>query len=189
LRASLPIAVIVLAIGSVPLAAMSPKRVTTLGPALAPMGNVLFCERYPEDCEIKGSKKLVQMTEVRRKELKEINTKINNAISPEPDADREPIDQWTVNPLAGDCDDYAVTKRHELIKLGWPTSAVLLTEVRKPDGADHLLVVVRTSAGDFVLDNLQPTVRRLTQAKSDYQWVRMQSENDPRSWNIARVEG
>ena len=187
MRASLPIAVAITLIVTTPVATTSSVRVATLGPALAPMANVLFCERYPEDCAIKGSKKPFQMTEARRKELEEVNTKINSSISPKPDANKEPIDQWTVNPAAGDCDDYAVTKRHELIKLGWPTSAVLLAEVRRPEGAYHLIVVARTSAGDFVLDNLQSRVRELAQAKADYQWVKMQSADDPRSWSVAKV--
>ena len=53
-------------------------------------------------------------------------------------------------------------------------------EVATGYGKHHLVLVVRTHAGDLVLDNLQPEVRdwRLLQ----YRWVRIQSPANPAFW-------
>ena len=57
------------------------------------------------------------------------------------------------------CHDYAVTKRHELLTRGWPSRSLLLAEVVVPWGEHHLILVVRTSDGDLVLDNLNPGIK------------------------------
>ena len=96
-------------------------------------------------------------------------------------------DRWTIAPQMGDCNDYAVTKRHELLKRGWPSSALLLAEVVMPSGGHHLILVARTSSGDLLLDNLSPMVRPWTQAR--YQWVRIQSPANPAFWMVASSKG
>ena len=70
---------------------------------------------------------------------------------------------WLVAPHQGDCTDYAVTKRHELLARGWSSHSLLLTEVVVASGEHHLVLVVRTSEGDFVLDNLNAHVRPISQ--------------------------
>ena len=83
---------------------------------------------------------------------------------------------------AGDCNDYVVTKRNQLLARGWPSHALLMAEVSLPTGKHHLVLVVVTNDGEFVLDNMNPRVRPMTQAKPDYKWVRMQSNEDPDNW-------
>ena len=44
-------------------------------------------------------------------------------------------DYWTLpTDGKGDCEDYALLKRHELIRLGWPSSALLMTIVKDEKG-------------------------------------------------------
>lgn len=81
---------------------------------------------------------------------------------------------------AGDCNDYAVTKRHQLTAEGWPARAVLLSEVATASGEHHVVVVVRTSGGDLVLDNL--TDRIVPWFEKPYQWVRIQAPENPNYW-------
>jgi predicted transglutaminase-like cysteine proteinase len=78
------------------------------------------------------------------------------------------------------CNDYAVSKRFELLKRGWPARALLLSEVATDWGEHHLIFVVRTSVGDLVLDNLTPQIRPRTRAL--YRWVRMQTPKNPNYW-------
>ena len=68
-------------------------------------------------------------------------------------------EKWLINPSHGDCNDYAVSKRSELLARGWPTRALLLSEVVTAWGEHHLVLVVRSSAGDLVLDNLTTQIR------------------------------
>ncbi len=89
-------------------------------------------------------------------------------------------EKWVVAPVAGDCHDYAVTKRHDLLAKGWPAHALLLAEVVTSWGEHHLVLVVRTLEGDFVADNLAPDVRPLS--RTSYVWVRVQTPNNPMLW-------
>ncbi|WP_424578784.1 transglutaminase-like cysteine peptidase [Bradyrhizobium sp. USDA 241] len=54
-----------------------------------------------------------------------------------------------------------MSKRHELLRRGWPARVLLLSEVVMRSGEHHLVLLVRTSSGDFVLDNLTPRVKRV----------------------------
>ena len=53
----------------------------------------------------------------------------------------------------GDCEDYALLKRHTLIRKGWPVGSLLLTVVRDEKGEGHAVLTARTKQGDFILDN------------------------------------
>ena len=85
----------------------------------------------------------------------------------------------------GDCNDYAVTKRHELLESGLPAKALRLSVVKTSSGIGHLVLVVVTTKGDIVMDNLTETIR-LWQ-NTDYQWLKIQSANDARFWYEVKV--
>jgi hypothetical protein len=85
-----------------------------------------------------------------------------------------------ISPASGDCNDYAVTKRHELIKRGWPGQSLLLAEVVTRWGEHHLVLVVRTEGADLVLDSLSPQIRAWS--TTGYRWVRIQSPENPVYW-------
>jgi predicted transglutaminase-like cysteine proteinase len=160
-------------------------------PELAPMAHTIFCQGHPEDCEKKGGTAPAQLTVARKKELLKVNEVVNSTITSvdHPEGRRQP-EQWRVGPARGDCNDYAVTKQHELLQKGWPTASVLLAEViLTKTGEHHLIVVVRTSEGDFVLDNLKREVLPLAEAKTKYRWRRVQSTENPLYWRAAQVEG
>src|SRR5438552_11036795 len=84
-------------------------------------------------------------------------------------------------PKSGDCNDFAVTKRHELLARGWTSDALLLAEVVTRWNEHHIVLVLRTQDGDFVLDNLDGDVR--LRSISSYRWFRIQSPHDPRLWS------
>lgn len=87
---------------------------------------------------------------------------------------------WSDSPNKhGDCHDYAVTKRAELLARGWPASRLLLAEVKFDQTEDHLILIV-TNGDDLVLDNRRDDI--VPWAKSGYTLVRMQSPDDPDRW-------
>jgi predicted transglutaminase-like cysteine proteinase len=92
---------------------------------------------------------------------------------------------WRVARRAGNCHDYAVTKRHELIARGWPSHALIPAEVVTSWGEHHLVLVVRTRDSDLVLDNVSASVRPMAQIR--YPWVRAQSPKNPNFWSTVRV--
>jgi predicted transglutaminase-like cysteine proteinase len=152
-------------------------------PLLAPMAHARFCLQYPEDCKVRrmafrGSK--IALTPKLWSELVKVNLEVNRRIVPERNNEGVAGEKWLVSPARGDCNDYAVTKRHELLERGWPSRALLLAEVVVPSGEHHLVLVVHTSDGDFLADNLNANIRPWFKAR--YRWVRMQSPRNPQFW-------
>jgi predicted transglutaminase-like cysteine proteinase len=168
-------------------------RITFEEPTLAPMGHTVFCLRYREDCEtqkVDFRKRDIALTVERLNELNTVNRQVNRDITPQPNLTGG-LAQWLVGPRAGDCNDYAVTKRHELLERGWPSRSLLLSEVVVPSGEHHLVLVVRMKDSDqmrdidLVLDNLNANLRPVE--ITPYKWVRMESPSNPKYWSTVSV--
>ena len=167
-------------------------RIAFNKPVLAPVAFVRFCARYEADCQASpmGSDRApIPLTKARWAELAKVNQDVNRTIQPEANLAGVMAEEWLVAPRRGDCNDYAVTKRHALLARGWPSHSLLLTEVVIASGEHHLILVVRTSEDDFVLDNLSAQVRPVSQI--DYEWVRAQQIENPKFWskiNVVRAD-
>ena len=163
-------------------------RINFDAPVLAPMSFFRFCMRYPEDCKVRGvqaGEEPMTLTKERKAELAKVNRDVNRAITPHENDNGVMEEEWLVAPRAGDCHDYAVTKRHELLARGWPSSSLLLAEVVVASGEHHLVLVVRTNEEDVVLDNLNWNLRPVAQIP--YQWVRAQQAENPKFWSKISV--
>ncbi len=160
------------------------QRVSLSAPVLAPMAHTFFCLKYPAECKVRkvffrGGP--ITLTAKRWDELVHVNSQINRAIIQQPNRAGLAAEKWLIAPKAGECHDYAVTKRHELIGLGWPERDLLLSEVVTSWGEHHLVLVVRTSEGDLVADSLTSQLRDWSRAP--YRWVRVQSPDNPTLWS------
>jgi predicted transglutaminase-like cysteine proteinase len=161
-------------------------------PVLPPIGHSRFCLEYPDDCTahaVDFRRRQVALTAERWDELNTVNRDVNHAITPEVIQGSGATDEWVISPPAGDCVDYAVTKRHELLARGWPSRALLLSEVIVPDGEHHLVLVVRTKDADLVLDNLNANIRPAPLTYRQYQWVRIEIPQNPKLWARVRMPG
>lgn len=147
------------------------QRIQLETPTLAPMAYTRFCLEYREECEIHRLTSALGLTRARWGELVKVNAEVNRAIAPQPNDEGVLAERWLVSPRAGDCHDYAVTKRHELLARGWPSRALLLAEVVTNWGEHHLVLVIRTRDGDFVADNLNSNIRPWFAPR--YRWVRI----------------
>ncbi|MCV6547985.1 MAG: transglutaminase-like cysteine peptidase [Cohaesibacter sp.] len=144
--------------------------------ALAPMAYVEFCMRNKAQCATSRSKE-VKLTVASLKTLKRVNFEINRAIRPRNEAG----DTWKVNVHTGDCEDYALTKRSKLVKMGFPASALRMAVARTPYGEGHAVLVVSTNRGDFVLDNRNNEVRSFH--RTDLTWEKIQGKRNPLLWH------
>jgi predicted transglutaminase-like cysteine proteinase len=154
-------------------------------PVLPPIGHTRFCLQYPDDCahqSIDFRRRNVALTADRWYELNSVNRQVNRDIVPEVTAGNGTTEEWVISPPAGDCKDYAITKRHELLALGWPSRDLLLAEVVVPDGEHHLILVARTEDVDLVLDNLNANIRPVAMTYRQYQWVRVETPQNPKFW-------
>mgnify|MGYP001267568603 CR=1 FL=1 len=150
--------------------------------ALAPMGFIDFCKRFPASCtRQKTTPARIALTPERLRELVSVNDYVNRKIQPETDQNLFGLEEyWTIPVDAGDCEDYALLKQYYLEQLGWPRSTLLLTVVIDERGDGHAVLTVKTTAGDLILDNQNPTV--LDWTKTPYEFVKRQSSYDPRIW-------
>lgn len=166
----------------------SATRISFGTPVLEPIGHTRFCLKYPDECLVHGvdfRRRNIVLTSDRWAELNTVNREVNRDIIPEVTPGNDVTDEWVIAPSAGDCKDYAITKRHELLARGWPSRSLLLAEVIVPDGEHHLILVVRTKDADLVLDNLNANIRPVAMTYRQYQWIRIETPQNPHFW--ARV--
>ncbi|MDA7945878.1 MAG: transglutaminase-like cysteine peptidase [Hyphomicrobiaceae bacterium] len=152
------------------------------GRSLPPIGHVGFCEDFPSECtpDRKKSRK-VELTWKRKTELRDINKLVNRMVKPVSDMSLYGrIEHWTYPEGKGDCEDYVLLKQRMLIEHGWPAGALLITVVRDENNEGHAVLTVRTSQGDFLLDNKRSDIR--TWNDSPYTFIKRQSARDPRVW-------
>lgn len=152
------------------------------GEALPPIGHVGFCRRHPREClSLVSGNARIRLTAKRRHELKTVNDMVNRIVRPVSDQDLYGrLEHWTYPAGQGDCEDYVLLKSRLLVERGWPKSALLITVVRDENFEGHAVLTVRTSQGDFVLDNKRSDVRSWN--KTPYTFVKRQSYRNPRIW-------
>jgi predicted transglutaminase-like cysteine proteinase len=151
---------------------------------LPPFEHTVFCVRYPRECEkVEAGTALKSAPSTRWLLMNYVNHAVNNLISPKPAVPNAPEARWSISPREGDCADYAVTKRHMLIEFGWPSSSLLLAEVTLiATGEHHLVLVLKESNAAWVLDNLTPSILRVSETLTRYRWVRIESADVPKIW-------
>jgi predicted transglutaminase-like cysteine proteinase len=142
----------------------------------APVPFYAFCERYPGQCQATGSGR-VALSPQRMAQMQTVNERVNAAIQPRTQAD---YSSWDLGATSGDCNDYAVEKRRQLISLGWPSRALSLSVAVTGWGQGHLVLTVRTDQGDYVLDNMRGSI--MLAHDTGYTWVKRQSASNPKVW-------
>lgn len=145
---------------------------------MAPFASVVFCMQNSGQCRDTGGPAVVTLDAGRRAQLISVNASVNRSIRPVNDP--AGTDVWSVDVDEGDCEDYALTKRKHLLDLGWPSSALRIAVARTAAGEGHAVLVAKTSAGDYVLDNRTSKIKDWR--STDLRWIMIQSQNSPRKW-------
>ncbi|MFI0849402.1 transglutaminase-like cysteine peptidase [Mesorhizobium sp. IMUNJ 23232] len=163
----------------------------TGGRTTQPVGHYEFCQKLPNECRQKTARH--QPVELSRRlwsAIISVNNAVNASVAPKTDMEiwgREEV--WSYPNGQGDCEDYALEKRRQLMALGVPAGDLLITVVRQPNGDGHAVLTVRTSLGDYVLDNLEPRV--LAWDETPYTYLKRQSDTNSGVWvkiNDGRAE-
>jgi predicted transglutaminase-like cysteine proteinase len=153
------------------------------GPTSIPVGHAEFCATYRDECGANGSvRDAMELDEELWDELVSVNARVNSEIVPITDAQSYQVPEFWTYPERGygDCEDYALAKRRELIRAGWDPSTLLLAVVRESNGAGHAVLMVRTDRGDLVLDNQVVEVRPWNE--TNYQFIKRQSQQNAGEW-------
>jgi predicted transglutaminase-like cysteine proteinase len=141
-----------------------------------------FCRQNPRDCEADPSSPYeVDLTDENLELIQRTNLAVNHRVRPRTDQRHWGVaDKWSYpDDGYGDCEDYALLKRKLLIKAGLSPRALLMTVVWDKN-AGHAVLVVHTTNGDYVLDNLSNKVR--VWSETPYRFVKRQSPRDPKQW-------
>lgn len=103
--------------------------------------------------------------------LKKINQNINSFTYKTDLVKHDQLDYWSSlidKHKAGDCDDYALTKRRLLIEEGVPYECLFPT-ICMVDNEGHLVLIVRTNLNDLLMDNIEKRV--VDVKKVNYKWL------------------
>lgn len=149
-------------------------EVVTRTAAVTPLPMRYFCAQNKSQCAAGGAPQ-VAMTPNLMAVLKQVNIRFNRSIRPEADT----ADIWELNPTSGDCEDYVLSKRAALISKGVSGGALRIAYTHTRRGEPHAVLVVKTSEGDYVLDNLNDSVKTLR--ASGYN-IRSMSSPNPTRW-------
>ncbi|MBX3579845.1 MAG: transglutaminase-like cysteine peptidase [Rhizobiaceae bacterium] len=162
--------------------AFANSSMTTGGRTTQPIGHYEFCQREPGECSQKTAKKApVELTRKLWSAMIDVNNAVNMMVAPRTDMEMWGKEElWSYPDKVGDCEDYVLEKRRRLMKMGVSAGDLLITVVRQPNGDGHAVLTVRTSRGDFVLDNLE--LRVLAWADTEYTYLKRQSERNSGAW-------
>jgi predicted transglutaminase-like cysteine proteinase len=151
--------------------------------APVPSGFISFCTRFPAQCTLsQNAPAVIALSAQQWLELQEINQTINLAIKPMDDQRHYGrAEYWNIpSDGFGDCEDYALTKRRDLIAAGLPAQALRMAVVVTAEGEGHAVLTVVTDHGDYVLDNLTNTIRSWDE--TGYRWIERQDPNNAWGW-------
>jgi predicted transglutaminase-like cysteine proteinase len=167
--------------------AFASQSMVTGGLTSQPIGHYEFCQANPVECNIRLREPGPEhMSGALWKQIVAVNVGVNAATKPMNDVDIYGKDEvWAyADNGVGDCEDYVLEKRRDLMRLGLSLSNLLITVVRKPDGEGHAVLTVRTDKGDFVLDNLTDAI--LLWDHTGYRFLKRQAANHTGRWVTIR---
>ncbi len=145
-----------------------------------PSGAKQLCRQYSWACANKGVVSLSSAQELQL--VKKINRRVNASTREVTDQSQYKTRELWALPTSrgGDCEDFALLKKRDLINAGINPRKLLLATVLDTKRSAHAVLIYRSSQGDVVLDNLTNRVKPW--AATNYLFLRMQDPNQPKKW-------
>jgi Predicted periplasmic protein len=152
------------------------------GTTSIPVGHLEFCASRPQEClPYDTVVPAATLTDANWQQLVAINAHVNQTVVPVTDEELYRVAEfWTYPNGYGDCEDFALAKRRDLINAGWAPSTLMIAVVREADGNGHAVLLVRTDRGDLVLDNQDSSIRLWNE--TPYQFIKRQSQHHAGQW-------
>jgi len=158
------------------------QPVAKVGAAKPILGWIRFCEQNPTECAVDPAEPAaIDLTSTDWQTLIRINRQVNADIKAKTDKDHWGVDdRWDfAEDGYGDCEDYQLVKRKRLVEAGFPRRALRMTVVIDEEGAGHAVMMVRTTRGDFILDNKRNAI--LPWHKTGYVYIKREGD-DGMAW-------
>ena len=158
--------------------AYAATQLTVTKSIAAPLGAryAWACARGGEG-RIVGSENLLRAATI-------VNRKVNRSVREVSDSRQYRIREHWALPTrqGGDCEDFALLKKRELLRAGVPPDRLMIATVLDRKRRAHAVLVLRTDDGDYVLDNL--TNRIKTWDRTGYSFLRMQDPRTKSGWKL-----
>lgn len=153
----------------------------------APAGFSGLCSKYSWVCASTGQARISDGALLRL--AKDINDKVNRQTPTIEDRVQYGRDEHWALPTArgGDCEDFVLLKKKTLIEHGVPSSNLLIATVLDRRLQSHAVLVLRTSKGDLVLDNLNKKIRPWK--KTGYTFLKLQNPASLGTWHAVLAGG
>ncbi|PIE06646.1 MAG: hypothetical protein CSA74_11510 [Rhodobacterales bacterium] len=148
------------------------------GGAPAPSGAQTLCQTYSWACA-RGAG--VSGEEAMRRVIA-VNRQVNTSVHAIDDDQQYGVSEYWALPTAtgGDCEDFALLKKRELVAQGVDPRSLLIATVLDRGRNPHAVLVFRSDRGDLVLDNLTDQVRNWRETR--YVFLQMQDPDRPTGW-------
>jgi predicted transglutaminase-like cysteine proteinase len=153
----------------------------------APSGASDLCRRYSWACSHSGRSALPSADAL--KLAARLSRNVNHTVHQVTDLRQYGREELWALPTArgGDCEDLALVKKLVLIQAGIAPEHLLMATVLDRQRQSHAVLVLRTAAGDFVLDILTDAVRPWD--RTGYSFLAMQNPKRPDRWDAIFAGG
>ena len=145
-----------------------------------PSGARNLCSQYRWACTAKRSAALSSQSEMQI--VKQVNRRVNASTREVTDQSQYKTRELWALPTTrgGDCEDFALLKKRDLIKAGVDPNKLLIATVLDTRRSPHAVLIYRSANGDLVLDNLTNRIKPWKATR--YLFLRMQDPNQPQRW-------
>ncbi len=156
-------------------------------PIAAPVGFAAVCSQYDWACTGGDGRGMAEADLLLLAGV--INTRINNSTPEISDLNQYGTEERWALPTGrgGDCEDFVLLKKREMIGNGIAASRLLIATVLDRQREPHAVLILRTGQGDLVLDNLRNQIRPWRD--TGYSFLRMQDPATPGKWNALLAGG
>ena len=145
-----------------------------------PSGARQLCRQYNWACSSKASASMSSRQEMQI--IQRVNRQVNATTRSVTDQSQyRTAERWALpTSRGGDCEDFALLKKRDLIRAGVDPSKLLIATVLDARRNAHAVLVYRSAAGDLVLDNLTNQIKPWS--ATEYLFLRMQNPRKPSGW-------
>ena len=157
------------------------SSIRTGGVTSQPAGHFDYCRSGGKHCGAHRDAGPVAHSTSTMRTLASVTARVNASIKPVSDMQNHGrAEKWSNGGRKGDCEDFALKKRSILLSKGFHPSQLPLAKTRLRNGEAHIVLVVRTTQGDYVLDNLNNAVKPWR--SSGLRFLKMQSSTNSSQW-------
>ena len=154
-----------------------------------PAGFGGVCDRYAWVCA-KSSQNQKNLTDSEIIAIaRQVNRSVNARVRDVSDLQQyKQLEHWALpTRMGGDCEDFALQKKRDLIARGVAPDRLLIATALTPQSVAHAVLILRTAGGDLVLDNRHRAIKPWQE--TEYSYLRMQNPKAPNRWQVVLAGG